>query len=420
MAEKFIIQPSPPLRGTLEIGGAKNAVLPVLAASILTGETSILHNVPDLSDVADMAALLASLGADTTWDKDGGTMRVCTGGVCSQVAQYEWVGKLRASFLVIGPLLARFGVAKVSLPGGCAIGTRPIDLHLKGLAALGATVSRSQGYVTVEAKRLTGARIYLDFPSVGATENIMMAAALAQGQTILENCASEPEIVDLANFLNAAGANIRGAGTDTIKINGVPTLGGCTHTIIPDRIEAGTFMVAAAITRGDVTLKNVMADHVKPVIAKLKESQVSVDTVPEGIRVWHSPHKDIVAADIKTLPYPGFPTDMQAQFMALMAVAKGTSIITETLFENRFMQVGELKRMGADIKIESRSAVIEGIPKFAGAQVVATDLRAGAALTLAALAAEGTTEIQGLHHIDRGYHRLEKQLQKLGANILRQ
>jgi len=416
MHEKFVISPSGPLKGSVEIGGSKNAVLPVLAAAILV-ENSVIHNAPRLSDVEHMCQLLESLGAKTGWD--GASLKVDSRGINCQEAAYEWVGKLRASFLVMGPLLARFGTAKVSLPGGCAIGTRPIDLHLKGMAALGAEVEHCQGYVKVSAKKLTGAKVYLDFPSVGATENIMMAAALAQGQTILENCAVEPEIVDLANYLNAAGADIRGAGTDTIKINGATALRNIEHTVIPDRIEAGTFMVAAAITHGDILLTNVMADHVKPVIAKLKEAQVQVQELDEGIRVSHGRGAETIAADIKTLPYPGFPTDMQAQFMALMAVARGTSIITETVFENRFMQVGELKRMGADIKIESRSAVTEGVSQLAGAQVTASDLRAGAALTLAALCAKGDTEIGGIHHIDRGYYGLEVQLNKLGAKIQR-
>jgi len=419
MTEKFIIQPTGALKGAVEIGGAKNAVLPVLAATILTGDGCIIQNVPNLSDVESMRSLLESLGAVTSWDRNVGVLTVCTTGIDTQEAAYEWVGKLRASFLVMGPLLARFGSAKVSLPGGCAIGSRPIDLHLKGLTALGAEVDHSHGYVTVAAKQLVGAKVYLDFPSVGATENIMMAATLANGQTILENCAVEPEIVDLANFLNSAGAEIRGAGTDTIKINGVRQLRGTTHSVIPDRIEAGTFMVAAAITRGDILLTNVMADHVKPVIAKLKEVQTDVEELESGIRVWHNPSREIIAADIKTMPYPGFPTDMQAQFMSLMSIAKGTSIITETVFENRFMQVGELKRMGADIKIESRSAIIDGIPRLAGAQVTASDLRAGAALVLAALCADGETEIAGIHHIDRGYHLLERQFNKLGAGIQR-
>ncbi|MCL2216365.1 MAG: UDP-N-acetylglucosamine 1-carboxyvinyltransferase [Defluviitaleaceae bacterium] len=419
MAEKFIIEPCEELRGEIEIGGSKNAVLPVLAATILTGQENVLQNVPSLSDVEAMSGLLETLGAKTQWDKKSGNLTVSTAAINSQEAAYELVVKLRASFLVTGPLLARFGKAKVPLPGGCAIGSRPVDLHLKGFAALGAEVDNSHGCVTVEARRLKGAKIYLDFPSVGATENLMMAAALAEGQTILENCAVEPEIVDLANFLNAAGGKIRGAGTDTIKIDGVRDMKATQHSIIPDRIEAGTFMVAAALTRGDVLLTNVTADHVKPVTAKLKEVNILVEELETGIRVRHDPSHEIISADLKTMPYPGFPTDMQAQFMALMCTAGGTSIITETVFENRFMQVGELKRMGAEIKIESRSAIVEGVKKLTGTQVAASDLRAGAALVLAALRADGLTEITGIHHIDRGYYRLDTSLNKLGARIKR-
>lgn len=407
------------MRGTVEIGGAKNAVLPVLAAALLTEQPCVLQNVPTLSDVKAMRVLLESLGVKTR--KSGDSLAVDASRVDSTDAAYELVGKLRASFLVMGPLLARFGRAKVPLPGGCAIGSRPVDLHLKGFAALGAEIDNSHGFVTAEAKRLRGAKIYLDFPSVGATENIMMAASLADGQTILENCAIEPEIVDLANFLNSIGAKVRGAGTDTIKIEGVRALNAKSprHSIIPDRIEAGTFMVAAAVSRGDVTLTNVMADHVKPVTAKLKEVNVCVEESDDGVRVFCPPAHELIAADLKTLPYPGFPTDMQAQFMALMATADGTSVITETVFENRFMQVGELKRMGAEIKIESRSAIVEGVSKLTGTQVAASDLRAGAALVLAALRAEGATEISGICHIDRGYDRLDARLNSLGAAISR-
>ena len=420
MTEKFIVEPCGSLCGRVEIGGAKNAVLPVLAATILTERPCILQNVPDLSDVDSMRLLVESLGVAVTRDTNG-TLTLDAGGVNSLDASYDLVGKLRASFLVMGPLLARFGRAKVPLPGGCAIGSRPVDLHLKGLAALGAKIDHSHGFVTASAKRLKGAKIYLDFPSVGATENIMMAAALADGQTILENCANEPEIVDLANFINTIGGKVRGAGTDTIKIEGVKRLSAQNprHSIIPDRIEAGTFMVAAAISRGDVTITNITPDHVRPVTAKLKEVNISVEESDESVRVFCEPSREIVAADLKTLPYPGFPTDMQAQFMALMSTADGTSIITETVFENRFMQVGELKRMGAEIKIESRSAIIEGVSRLTGTQVTAPDLRAGAALILAALCADGVTEITGIHHIDRGYDHLETRLNKLGASIKR-
>jgi len=419
MTDKFIITPNGPLKGDVHISGAKNAVLPVLAATLLTGQDCVVQNVPDLSDVEAMCGLLESLGAGTCWDREAGNLTVYAGNFTKHEAAYEWVGKLRASFLIIGPMLARLGRAKVPLPGGCAIGSRPVDLHLKGLVALGADIEHAHGFISAKAEKLTGARIYLDFPSVGATESIMMAVALAEGQTILENCAVEPEIVDLANFLNAAGADIRGAGTDTVKINGTKGMRGITHAVIPDRIEAGTFMVAAALTRGDIRLTNVMADHLKPVTAKLKEVNVSVQETDGGLRIFCENPLEVIAADIKTMPYPGFPTDMQALFMSLMATAAGTSIITETVFENRFMQVGELKRMGAEIKIESRSAVVEGVQRLAGTQVCASDLRAGAALMLAALTANGKTELSGVNHIDRGYCRLDTRLNKLGAQVQR-
>ena len=417
--EKFIIEKCGPLKGNIRIGGAKNAVLPILASSLLAEDTCIIRDVPNLSDVTVMGKLLASLGVDMDWDKKDGLIKVTVKNLKHSEAEYDLVGKLRASFLIMGPLLARLGEVKVPLPGGCAIGSRPVDLHLKGMAALGAQIEQSHGYMTVSAKKLKGAKIYLDFPSVGATENIIMAAALAEGQTILENCATEPEIVDLTNFLNAVGADIRGAGTDTIKINGVKSLGSTDYTVIPDRIEAGTYMVAAAITKGDIFLENIVSDHVKPVTAKLKEVNMQVEDTDKGMRVFYKSKHPVVASDIKTLPYPGFPTDMQAVFMSLLATAEGTSIITESIFENRFMQVGELKRMGAEIKIESRSAVVEGVPKLMGAQVRATDLRAGAALVLAALQADGVTEIEDIYHIDRGYQGLDLQLNRLGANIKR-
>jgi len=417
--DKFIIEQCGPLKGAVRIGGAKNAVLPVLAGALLTEERCIIRDVPNLSDVESMGELLVSLGANLDWDRKGGVITVSVGNLNHCEAEYDLVGKLRASFLIMGPLLARLGEVRVPLPGGCAIGTRPVDLHLKGMAALGAEIEQTHGYMTAKAKKLKGAKIYLDFPSVGATENILMAAVLAEGQTIVENCAVEPEIVDLANFLNSAGADIRGAGTDTVKINGVKTMKGTDHTVIPDRIEAGTYMVAAAITRGDIHLTNIVTDHIKPVTAKLKEVNIKVEDTPQGIRVFHGGEQQVVASDIKTLPYPGFPTDMQAPFMSLLATASGTSIITESIFENRFMQVGELKRMGADIKIESRSAVVEGVNQLAGAQVKATDLRAGAALVLAALQSDGPTEISDVFHIDRGYQGLDTQLNRLGAGITR-
>jgi len=417
--DKFVIEQCGPLSGTVRIGGAKNAVLPILAAALLTEGTTIIRDVPNLSDVEAMGELLQSLGVTLDWNRGEGSIKAAVGSLSHSEAEYDLVGKLRASFLIMGPLLARLGEVKVPLPGGCAIGTRPVDLHLKGMAALGAKIEQAHGYMTATASKLKGAKIYLDFPSVGATENIIMAASLAEGQTIIENCAVEPEIVDLANFLNSAGADVRGAGTDTVKINGVKSLKGTDHTVIPDRIEAGTYMLAAAITRGDIHITNIVMDHVKPVTAKLKEVKVKVEETPNGIRVYYDGNGDVVASDIKTLPYPGFPTDMQAVFMSLLATANGTSIITESIFENRFMQVGELKRMGADIKIEGRSAVVEGVRRLTGAQVKATDLRAGAALVLAALKAEGSTEVSDIYHIDRGYQGLAEQLNALGARILR-
>jgi len=419
LLEKFIIKPCASLKGSVRIGGAKNAVLPVLAGALLTEEACTIRDVPNLSDVETMGELLISLGVSLDWNREDGIITASVGDLKCCEAKYNLVGKLRASFLIMGPLLARLGEVRVPLPGGCAIGTRPVDLHLKGMAALGAQIEQTHGYMIAKAKKLKGAKIYLDFPSVGATENILMAAVLAEGQTIVENCAIEPEIVDLANFLNSAGADIRGAGTDTVKINGVKHLKGTDHTVIPDRIEAGTYMVAAAITKGDLHLTNVVTDHVKPVTAKLKEVNMQVKETAQGIRVFYEGDGQSVASDIKTLPYPGFPTDMQAPFMSLLATASGTSVITESIFENRFMQVGELKRMGADIKIESRSAVVEGVPRLMGAQVRATDLRAGAALVLAALQAEGTTEIGDIFHIDRGYQGLDVQLNRLGASITR-
>ena len=417
---RFIIENSPPLKGSVKISGSKNAVLPILAASLLTEGKCIIRDVPNQSDVETMQNLLMRLGANMQWDKKAGTIITAASGKLRTEAEYDLVSKMRASFLVMGPLLARLGEVNVPLPGGCAIGARPVDLHLKGLSALGAEVIQEHGNVRARARKLKGARVYLDFPSVGATENIMMAAVLADGVTILENCAVEPEIVDLANFLNSAGAEIRGAGTDTIKITGVKSLSETDHTIIPDRIEAGTFMVAAGITKGDITVTNVVADHLKPLIAKLKEVNLNVTETESGLRVSYDEGKQIVATDVKTLPYPGFPTDVQAQFMSLLILAEGTSIVTETVFENRFMHVGELKRMGADIKIESRSAIIEGVSKLTGAQVKATDLRAGAALVLAALTASGTTELSDIHHIDRGYCEMAEKLKQLGANIERE
>ncbi|KNF09709.1 UDP-N-acetylglucosamine 1-carboxyvinyltransferase 2 [Gottschalkia purinilytica] len=413
---KIIVEKSPPLKGNVRISGAKNSALPILAASLLATETCILEDVPALNDVEVISEVLSILGADVK--KIGKDMLEINSSHINNVeAPYELMSKMRASFLVMGPLLARMGKAKISLPGGCAIGTRPIDLHLKGFKALGAKIDLGRGYVEATAKELIGDIIYLDFPSVGATENIIMAATMAKGETIIENAAMEPEIVDLANFLNNMGANIKGAGTNTIRIKGVEKLTGTRHSIIPDRIEAGTFMVAAAITGGDVLIENVVSNHIKPVIAKLQECGIEVIEEEETIRVIGN--GNIKSTDVKTLPYPGFPTDMQSQFMTFMSLGQGISVMTETVFENRFMHIDELKRMGADIKIDGRSAIVNGSQKLLGAPVKATDLRAGAALILAGLVAEGKTEISDIYHIDRGYTDIEEKFSKLGAKIYR-
>ena len=417
--EKLFIQGGRRLSGTVKVSGAKNAVLPVIAASLLASTPSVIEEIPDLDDVKTITEVLQYLGLTTRWQEPG-SLFIDSTGVKSCEASYELVRKMRASFLVMGPLLSRFQEARISLPGGCAIGSRPIDLHLKGFEALGAQIILGHGFIEARAPQgLKGARVYLGFPSVGATENIMMAASLANGQTIIENAAQEPEIVDLANYLNAMGANVRGAGTNVVRIEGVRELKGTTYAVIPDRIEAGTYMVAAAITGGDVTLKNVLFEHMKPLVAKLKEAGVAIEESVDEIRVRASADLRIRAVDVKTLPYPGFPTDMQAQFMALMTVAHGSSLITETVFENRFMHVDELKRMGANIKIDGRMAIVDGVPYLTGCPVTATDLRAGAALIIAGLAAKGRTEIGAVHHIDRGYDRIVDKLKSLGADISR-
>lgn len=414
MKTKFVVEKSPPLKGTVKISGAKNSVLPIIAASLLSSDEVILEDIPTLEDVNVMIELIKNFGA--LCELKNGKLKIRVD-IKDVEAPYELVKKMRASFLVMGPILAKLGHAKISMPGGCAIGARPIDLHLKGFQSLGADITIGHGYVEARAKKLTGKKIYLDFPSVGATENIMMAAVFADGVTVIENAAEEPEIVDLANFLNKMGANIKGAGTDTIRIEGVKELKGAEHTVIPDRIEVGTFMVAAAMTGGNVLIENVIVDHVRSVIAKLTECGVKITEEKGGLRV--KGVKNYKAVDIKTLPYPGFPTDMQAQMMAMMTVAKGTSVIIETVFENRFMHVSELKRMGANIKIEGRSAMITGVDHLTGAEVKATDLRAGAALVLAGLIAEGRTEINDIYHVDRGYVKMEEKLRALGAKIYR-
>ena len=415
--EKLVVNGGKRLEGKVKISGAKNAVLPIIAASLLGTSPSILEEVPDLEDVRTISEVLGHLGVKVS---NGGnnTLNIDSSVISSCEAPYELVRKMRASFLIMGPLLARCGKAKISLPGGCAIGTRPIDLHLKGFEALGAKIDCGEGYIEASAPNgLKGARIYLDFPSVGATENIIMAACMAEGQTILENPAHEPEIIDLVNYLNVMGANIKGAGTNIIKIEGVKALKGCNYTIIPDRIEAGTYMVAAAMTNGDVYIENALSEHLKPVIAKLKEAGVFIQEEINGIRVKGT--GNIKAVDIKTLPYPGFQTDMQAQLMAMLTIADGSGIVSETVFENRFMHVDELKRMGANIKVDGRSAIVDGVKKLSGCQVKATDLRAGAAMVLAGLVAEGETQIGCIHHIDRGYDGLVDKLCNLGADIKR-
>ncbi|MBR2216655.1 MAG: UDP-N-acetylglucosamine 1-carboxyvinyltransferase [Selenomonadaceae bacterium] len=417
--EKLIINGGRRLTGRVKISGAKNAVLPIIAASLLgQDKPSVLDDVPALEDVYTIAAVLRQLGVKVEYSEGLRQMTVDSTAIGSTEAPYDLVRRMRASFLIMGPLLAREGKAKISLPGGCAIGTRPIDLHLKGFAALGAEINIGHGFIEALAPQgLKGAKVYLDFPSVGATENILMAASMAEGQTILENPAQEPEIVDLANYLNVMGAKVRGAGTNVIKIDGRPKLTGRDYTIIPDRIEAGTYMVAAAMTKGDVFIENAISEHLKPVIAKLKEAGVTLAEAVDGIRV--TCDHDLKAVDIKTMPYPGFPTDMQAQFMAMLAIAKGTGWVTETVFENRFMHVDELKRMGANIKIDGRTSFVTGVNMLTGCQVKATDLRAGAAMVLAGLVAEGETQVGYIHHIDRGYDNLVEKLVGLGADIKR-
>lgn len=409
----ILVKKSQPLKGKVRISGAKNAVLPIIAATLLADGVTVLKGVPNLRDVHVMSDLLRHLGAKV--DFQGETLTIDATDINVFEAPYELVSKMRASFLVMGPLLARFKRSKISMPGGCAIGTRPIDLHLKGFKAMGEEVDMDHGYVEASADKLIGNKIYLDFPSVGATENIIMAAALADGVTIIENAAEEPEIVDLANFINEMGGKVKGAGTNTIKITGMSSLAGAEHTVIPDRIEAGTYMVAAAITKGDIVLENVIPDHLKPMMAKLLEVGCTVEEGENSIRVI-GPQK-ILPTDIKTMPHPGFPTDLQSPFMAMLSVAEGNSMVIETVFENRFMNVPELNRMGADIKIEGKSAVIRGVRSLEGSNVVATDLRAGAALILSGLVAEGDTKISEIYHVERGYVDIVGKLTNLGANI---
>jgi len=414
---KIIVRGGQRLSGTVRVSGAKNAVLPILAASLLATEgESVICDVPLLDDVMTIQEVLSSLGAQLTYNNE--TMTISAPIISSFEAPYELIRKMRASFLVMGPLLARIGRVRISLPGGCAIGTRPIDQHLKGFEAMGAEITLGQGYIEASvATKLQGAKIYLDVASVGATENIMMAAALAEGTTLIENAAKEPEIVDLANYINAMGGKVRGAGTGVIRIEGVRTLHGAKHNVIPDRIEAGTYMIAAAITGGDVIVEGAIADHLMPVISKLQEMGVTITEVENGLQVRSS--MQLKSVDVKTLPYPGFPTDMQSQMMALLLVSEGTSVVTETVFENRFMHVDEFSKMNAQIKVDGRTAIVSGGYKLSGAKVCATDLRAGAALICAALRADGETEVSGLQHIDRGYVDITGKLASLGADIRR-
>ncbi len=416
--ERFLITGGIPLHGTVVIDGAKNSALSIMAACLLTSEKCILENVPQLKDVYSMIEVIKTLGVKVEW-KENNTLYIDSDDFNNFEAPYELVKTMRASFLVMGPLLARLNKAKISLPGGCAIGARPVDFHLKGFRALGADIITEKGYIQAEVKKLKGNDIYFDFPSLGATENIMMAASLAEGITMIENAAKDPEVIELGNFLNKMGAKVNGLGSDIITIEGVKRLKGVKYRIIPDRIEAGTYMVAAAITGGTVEIDNVNPSYLKSCIVKLEEAGIKVE-IKEDDNIIISNTDAIKSVDIKTMPFPGFPTDLQAQFMALMTIANGTSIITENVFESRFAHAGDLRRMGADIKVEGRNCIIKGVKKLSAAPVMASDLRGGAALILASLAAEGTTEISRIYHIDRGYVRIEDKLSNLGAKIKRE
>ncbi|MBM4218444.1 MAG: UDP-N-acetylglucosamine 1-carboxyvinyltransferase [Gammaproteobacteria bacterium] len=414
--DKFQISGGRRLEGEVRASGAKNAALPILAAGLLTDRPLCLRNVPELHDIRTMLKLLGRMGVSAT-EAGGGEVRMDAGALTEAVAPYELVKTMRASILVLGPLLARHGEARVSLPGGCAIGARPVNLHMSGLEAMGASVSIEGGYIHATAGRLRGARIVQDTVTVTGTENLMMAATLAKGRTVIENAAREPEVVDLAACLAAMGAKVSGAGTDTIIVEGRERLDGCEHRVLPDRIETGTFLVAGAITRGRVRVTGAEPAHLDAVIAKLREAGARVAVGPDWIEVDMPRRPD--AVDIRTAPHPGFPTDMQAQFAALNAVADGVGTIVETIFENRFMHMLELRRLGADVRIEGHTAVVHGVPRLSGAPVMATDLRASASLVLAGLVAEGTTDVQRIYHIDRGYEHIEAKLLGLGADIRR-
>lgn len=420
--EKIVVQKSMNLEGSIRVSGAKNASLPIIAASLLGTEDIFLEDVPDLEDVKIICDVLKSLGAEV--ERIGtNELRINSSNINKYETDTALMNKMRASFLVMGPLLGRMGKAKNGLPGGCSIGARPIDLHLKGFKALGVEIEENIGesdddsFIFVQTDKLVGGKVYLDFPSVGATENIMMAAVLAEGRTIIENAAMEPEIVDLSNFLRKLGADVKGAGTNTITIDGVEKLGGARHQIIPDRIEAATYMAAAAITSGNILIENVIPSHLRPVIAKLEEAGCKIIEEDEALRVIGP--KELKSIDIKTLPYPGFPTDAQAQFMIMMTQAKGTSLVQETVFENRFMHAEEFNKMGAEIRTDGNSAVVDGPSKLYGTEVRATDLRCGAALVLAGFVAEGDTEIYNIGHIDRGYENIEEKFSSVGGRLKR-
>lgn len=412
--DKIVIEGGRRLQGDVRISGAKNAALPVLVSSLLVDGWNTFHNIPDLLDIKTVRKLLGSLGVKIEGE---GTVRINAGGITSCEASYDLVRTMRASILVLGPLVARMGEARVSLPGGCAIGARPVNLHIRALQEMGAEVTLKEGYVEAKASRLHGASIYFDIPTVTGTENIMMAATLAEGTTILKNAAREPEIVNLADVLNAMGARICGAGTDVIAIDGVKSLHPAETTVIPDRIEAGTFLIAAGMTGGDVRVQGCDPLHIEALIAKLRDAGMRIDVEGDGLRAVGG--GTIRSVDVKTLPHPGFPTDLQAQIMAMMTLGNGLSVITETVFENRFMHVSEMMRMGADIVIQGKSAIVRGVAKLRGAPVMATDLRASASLILAGLAAEGTTTLSRVYHIDRGYQQIERKMSALGADIRR-
>ena len=412
--QKLVIQGGKPLKGTVPISGAKNAALPLMAAALLTEGTTTYSRIPQLRDIMTIKRLLCELGVKIEGKE---VLRIDASKIHSHEAPYHLVKTMRASILILGPLLARFGKARVSLPGGCAIGSRPVDLHLKSLSSMGVNISLEGGYILAECTRLKGARIYFDLSTVTGTENIMMAASLAEGTTVLENAAKEPEIVELADVLNKMGAHIEGAGGDVITIEGVKSLAPVEHAIMPDRIEAGTYMIAAGITQSTITLTDCTINHLHALIEKLEEIGLTIADSNGSIKVTGT--GPLKSTDVKTLPYPGFPTDMQAQIMSLLCLARGTSIVTETIFEDRFMHVGELKRLGANIRLEGNSAVINGVQELCGAPVMATDLRASASLVLAGLVARGVTEISRVYHLDRGYENMEEKLFKLGADIQR-